>query len=214
MPKAQIPHGYARAVMHGTYGPASWVNVQYFLVTPADGKTSAEVVADIAAYQVDFYNKIGYAEFPDGWQTTYTSILYIDEDGSLNKARVADVNAGTDSDGSQDAQVAYLINYSVDDGRRGGKARQYVPGVPNSNMADSANLTADSQGTINGGLTTWMAEGAAGFGDNETQLVIVEMSFVNAGVDVDPPVGYPINGLQVNPVVATQRRRVDRLRPT
>lgn len=213
MPKAQIPEGYVKAVQHGQFGPASWVNVFYFLATPAGGATSAQVVADAAAFTTELYNKLDYGNLGTGWSTSYVTVLYHDAGGSLNRARVADANPGTAGGGVQDAQVCYLINWSADDARRGGKARQYVPGVPDSVMADTANIDAGILSSMNAGIAAWMAEGAAGFGANATVLDIVEMSFVDGKADRTTPVGIPINGGGVNPVVATQRRRVDRLRP-
>lgn len=214
MPRAQIPPGYARAAAHGVYGPATWVNVFYFSASPAEGSSAQDVCTDVAAYATDYYNKIGLAEFSNQWSVQWVTVTYVDAEGSINRARIADALSGSDDGMDQDAQVAYLINYSVDDSRRGGKARQYVCGVPSSNMADSAKLTSDAMGTINGGLQDWFAEGPAGYGPNATVLELVEMSFVNAGLDIDPPIAHPINGLGLNPVVATQRRRVDRVRPT
>jgi hypothetical protein len=43
-------------------------------------------------------------------------------------------------------------------------------------------------------------------------MQLVELSFRNAGADRGAAIDYPIIGGTLNPVVATQRRRVNRLR--
>jgi hypothetical protein len=210
MPKAEIPVGSVRAVMHGSLGPAEWVNVRYYVGT-FGGHTPGDVIAAVAQAEHDLYhNGMGLSAFPTVWSTQYCTVLYRDTSSSVVRVRVADVQAGTDNSGLQDAQVSYLINWSTGDPRRGGKPRSYIPGVIDAFLQDSAFLlpaTVLNKSTL---LTTWLT----GLPARAIPLQLVEMSFVDHKADRVTPVTYPIIGAALNPVVATQRRRVDRLRPT
>ena len=138
-------------------------------------------------------------------------IVYADAVESVRTLTVADGTVGTHSGDCQDAQVAYLINWSSDDGRRGGKPRNYIPGVPNASMLDPARIQSSVLSSINGLIATWYAlfpRSGTGYEINS----LVEMSFVEHGADRNPPIGITINGGTLNGIVATQRRRVDSLR--
>lgn len=211
MPKAEIPTGYAQAVTYGAYGPSSWANVRYYSVlTQAD--TLAHTCDDIAFAENDLYSKCDFGNFSVNWAVRYTKVRYRDLISDIFKRTIIGTAAGTNAGGDQDAQVAYLINWDAPDIRRGGKPRSYVPGVPTDRMADSALLDSGPLSDFASGIAAWFVELADGSLPNGTTLELVEMSFVDAGVDIDPPIGYPINSGTLNHVVATQRRRVDRLR--
>lgn len=214
MAKPPIPVGYVRAAYSGTIGPATWVNVFYISVVPADGATPGQVIADVVQWLRNFYNDgIGLGNLLVSWQTRYVTCVYRDAADSTVRLRVADALAGTNNDPPGAAQQAYLINYGTSDPRRGGKPRTYVAGVPDGKMQDSATLSSDALSSINDQLPLWLEanlDGSAVANGTATQLV--EMSFVNGKVDRDAAVSYPILGATVNPITATQRRRVDRLR--
>lgn len=212
MSAAPIPVGYAKAVAKGTYGPTTWVNIMYFLVTPADGETLFETAQDVGWAMGELYNKLGYANFALGWIHHTVKVLYRDATDDFVKSVSVVDEAGTDSSGDQDAQVCYLVNWSTGDVRRGGKPRTYITGVPLSACADSATLDSDHLGSMNSGLVDWFTELAAGGAPSGAQLMPVEMSFIDGGVDRTAPQPYLISSGAVSNVVATQRRRVDRLR--
>jgi hypothetical protein len=65
------------------------------------------------------------------------------------------------------------------------------------------------QAAINARLITWLEAGPL----LTIPLQLVEMSFRTEKADRAEAVTFPIIGGNINPVVATQRRRVDRLRP-
>lgn len=208
-----LPEGYARATVSGTYGPTVWENVLHFGVTPADGATPLQVMLDIASGAFLLYTSLDPANFTNEWTTVLTKVLWRDSMGSLNRASVADAIPGTDSDGGEAAQVSYLVELTTDDIRKGGKGRIYVSGVASSALADSANLESGHLGSMNSGLGTWIDTCLAGSaGDNATVLTPAVMSWINAGAVEDPGVPYVVNTAHMSAQVATQRRRVDRLR--
>lgn len=212
MPKAEIPVGYAQAVAEGTYGPATWDNVFYFSVDPEGVSDLGLICADIGWGVTELYNKIGYAHFSENWTHHLVRVKYRDASADIFKRTTIADATGSNESGDQDAQVSYLFNWDVPDIRRGGKARTYVCGVPMDACADSAMITSDFLGAINSGLEDWFTELGDGSSPGGTVLGLVMMSFVDNGVDIDPPVPYPSFSGVLNHVVATQRRRVDRLR--
>lgn len=208
-----MPVGGIRAVANGQYGPATWANVYHFMVT---GTPPAEdlVAADVETWIERLYESvITEANLHTSWSFDYTTIVYRVDTSSLYRTRKVVDAVGTASGGGQDAQVAYLINWFTEDPRRGGKARQYIPGVPDSVVADSARLDTGILATMQTAMDTWIAEGPAGTLPHGTHLELVEMSFVADKSDRAEGFPYVIFGGAVNPVVATQRRRVDRVRP-
>jgi hypothetical protein len=208
--KPQIPVGSAKAATHGTYGPATWVNVMYYDID-AGSSTPGEVIAAVAEAQHDFYHDaIGLGYFPTTWHTTWTTVSYRDASDSLVRLRVADAQAGSEAGVFQDAQVAYLVNWGTGDPRRGGKPRQYLTGVWDGALADSAFLTSGAMAAVNASIITWLED----LPTRAIPLQLVEMSFRNDKTWRDAAHTYPIIGGTLNPVVATQRRRVDRLRPS
>jgi len=213
MPRAQIPAGYAKVVAGGTYGPAVWANVFYLLVSPADGTAAVLVMQDLADMISTLYGvAFGHSMFADSWELSTQKVFWVDETDSIQRATIADSVVGDGGSSSQDAQVSYLVNWHCPDPRRGGKPRQYICGVPDSVIADSASLDSTTVATVSAALNTWLASLAADTWTNGTTARLVEMSFVNGKVDRTTPLGTEIVAGSVNNIVATQRRRVDRLR--
>lgn len=214
MPKAQIPVTTARAAQHGTYGGCSWENVFYYQVGDVTGHTPGDVVESVAAATALLYSDIGAANFKDSWATTWCTVTYRDAVDSIVRVRVADAFAGSNNAFAEAADVSYLINWSSSDPRKGGKPRQYLCGVPGNALADAAALTSGVQTAFNTALTNWLTAIITPGTGRPIALQLVEMSFRDSKAWLDPPVTYPILGGTVNPVVANQRRRVDRRRPS
>lgn len=212
MAKAQIPIGYTKAEVLGTYGPTTWANVLYLDTSPSDPGDPVDVALAVSRALHALYNPYDASEWSVNWQVTTYKVLYRDAEDSSYRFTLADAIGGTDSGGDQDAQVAYLLNWASGDSRKGGKPRQYIPGVPTSSMLDSARLTS----RVVDDLNTQMSNFLAGFPYNgDTTGVcqsLVEMSFVDGKADRVAPLAMPIVSGTINPVVATQRRRIDRLR--
>lgn len=209
MAKPLIPVGTAKVAVSGQYGPATWANV-FYVVVDAGASTPGAVAAQIVSWFHDFYAVVfGATSFSSDFQVQFQTITYRDAEDSIVRLRIADAFAGTGGTDDEGAQVAYLVNWATGDIRRGGKPRQYVCGVKEPATADSARLTSSFQSAVNGRLITWLEEGPT----LAIPLQLVEMSFRNANADRVAAVHFPIIGGTVNPVLGTQRRRVDRLRP-
>ena len=133
----------------------------------------------------------------------------VDLDATADFFRQTNVLTAVGTGGSgQDAQVALLVNWQVGDGRRGGKPRNYIPGVLDSVVADSARLDSTFVSTVSASINTWLTTIAG----ETPNFALVDMSFRDAKAWRTNAVPFPIHGGNLNEVVATQRRRVDRLR--
>jgi hypothetical protein len=214
MAKPPIPVGYAKCEMLGTYGPTTWANILYFQVegTGTPIPTDAFTVLESAMHDL-YANVFAPAMHSPEWTTTTQKIGYRDSSSSMSRITIADAIAGaaTSSD-PEAAQVALLINWATGDPRKGGKARTYVPGIEKGQLQDTARLTTSMISNTNTALATWFASLPTRSHGTATGLVLVEMSFVNAKADRANAVAFPVIIGSVNPIVATQRRRVDRLR--
>lgn len=209
MAKPLIPVGTAKVEVTGEQGPATWANV-FYVVVDAGAHTPGEVAAQIVTWFHDFYAVVfASGSFVSSFVVTHVTVTYRDAEDSIVRLRIADAFAGTGGSDQEAAQVAYLVNWATGDIRRGGKPRQYVPGVVEGALADSARLTTSIQTAINGRLITWLEDGPT----LTIPLQLVEMSFRTANADRAEAVHFPIIGGSLNPVVGTQRRRVGRLRP-
>jgi hypothetical protein len=212
MAKAPIPVGFAKAAMSGSLGVANWTNV-FYLAIEAEAHTPGEVIADIAENMHNLYESVITPSFLSAdWSLTSRGITYRDATDSTVRVRVADSLVGEVIGQFQAAQVSYLVNWSTGDPRKGGKPRTYICGVPDAYLDGAVAVDTAVITTFDANVITWLESLPTGPGSNGVKMQLVEMSFVNAGVDRDPPHNYPIIGGVMNQIVATQRRRVDRLR--
>lgn len=210
VPKPLQPVGSVRVAVNGIDGPSTWANVYYLDVTPG-GATPGEVIAEAVTYIHDLYS-VAFTDdnFDGDWAIQWQTVTYRDAEDSLVRVRVADAFAGAGAVDPSGAQVSYLINWSTGDIRRGGKPRQYIAGVTDGALADSARLDPAFVTGITERLITWLESGPG----LTIPMQLVEMSFRNGNAWRTDAVSFPIIGASLNPVVATQRRRVDRLRPS
>jgi hypothetical protein len=125
--------------------------------------------------------------------------------------RVVD-QSGDGSGGEEPAQVCILVDWVTGDPRRGGKARSYIAGVDASAMDDEVRLNGDTQTTGTAKANAYIAALAAITHGPLAGGQLVEMSFVNALDYRAAAVEFPVIAGFVSAEVATQRRRVDRLR--
>lgn len=211
MAKQEIPPGYVKAEAIGTYGPASWANVMYFDATPSDPTHPEDVATAVANTLHAFYSGLPLSRIQTAWLVNTYKVFYRADPTSAYSFTLADAIGGANVGEGQDAQVSYLINWTSGDARKGGKPRQYICGVSNSERADTARLTNACTAAFNTAITTWLASFPHVSGTAHV-IDLVEMSFVSNKVDLAPPVARTVRAGHLNPIVASQRRRVDRLR--
>lgn len=174
--------------------------------TPVDCANAAAIAA------ANFYSDIFQPQVSTGFLVSTTKVVYRDADDSLVRYTVADAIEGGYSGASEAAQVAYLLNWQTGDPRKGGKPRTYVSGVPTGVMLDSARIGGDTLSALNTAVSEWLESNLSVTSGDQTGVELVDMSFRDGGTWRDAATDYAIFSGFVSPVVATQRRRVDRLR--
>jgi hypothetical protein len=212
---AAQPDNSIRVAMEFTSGVTAGATVFYLTWQGNDPVASygdaQDFVQDIAdawttfIHTARFHNSLTY-------HTCKTELL--DALSALWRVSLPMTAQGTDNGDECMGQVAYLVNFVTPDPRRGGKSRWYLPGMPRAAIADIANVKDAYRTALDADLVTLInaLKGLTpAFGSN---VQLVEMSFYNNGAPRLPAHAYEIFTGTVNPVVATQRRRVDRLRVT
>jgi len=206
---------HMRFAVEGEYGPTTWANVFGFTVpggitTPSYSDVTTLGAAIYGVYR-DYLLQAGYMH--SGVHTTQWHLKLIDGGSNTFRVSASVSDAGTGSGSAEPGQVAYLIDWITTDPRRGGKARTYLPGVISSALGDVANLTPTA--------ITDLTTRANNFHNHANALTItgqplhfVEMSCFDGKAPRAACVGYEILAGKSSNAVATQRRRVDRLRIT
>jgi hypothetical protein len=211
--KPPIPVGSAKVAVSGFVQASTWTNVYYFDIGDVGSHTPGEVISTLAETVHELYNTALKTYLSNLWSVAYSTISYRDATDSLIRLRVADAIVGSQDPGPEAAQVAMLIDWATGDPRRGGKPRQYIAGLAETALVDDARLTSTVIHDYNVALLAWLESLPTPAGGRLVPLQLVEMSFRNAKTWRDNAHSYPIIGVSINPVVATQRRRVNRLRP-
>lgn len=210
--KPPIPVGVVKATAVGTYGPTLWNNVWFFSpITP--GTLIADTFNLVKDRLHAFYNDCWRPNLSVHWTVSEYKIAYRDAEDSIVRFTLADALAGGIGAGQdQDAQVAALVNLSTGDPRKGGKARKYIPGLVTAAMADPARLDPAFVTARNTAMATWLAANLTASSGGATGLLTLELSFRNAKTWRAAAVPFEVHAATCNPIVATQRDRVDRLR--
>jgi hypothetical protein len=202
-----------QVAFHYTDGVANATNVIHVKCTESSGLVEADVTY-IATHIAAAWDTFWKVEASHVWSITTYDILYAHIEGAPNVSRqkLADATVGSIGDASDFANCCYLINWSVGDPRRGGKPRSYLPGVPVTSDADSANIVAGRVTTISAAAVTFVAACVGITHGALTTVGLVDYSKVNGKAYRLAGVTYPIVTGNCNGVVGTQRRRVDRVR--
>jgi hypothetical protein len=178
------------------------------VVTPADLKlTVDDLVGAFHSRFIHVSRTSGRCHF------TRCAAVRMNDSGTAVIRRVTVVDSvGTGSTDDEAGQVCYLYNWQTGDPRRGGKARSYVPGVTDDSLDDEARLDG---GVLTAGTSDaedYIAD-VVGISHGDLEITdFIEMSFRDSNDYRLAAVFYPITDGALNDIVATQRRRVDRLR--
>jgi hypothetical protein len=207
---------WLRLAFEGFYGEASWAVVHWFAMTWSIGPDIAQLNA-----MVDLIAAKYAAKFVSGSDfTTAVSFTKVvanqtldDPPSRLRTVRVYDY-AGGEAGSNESAQVCYLIDWQTSDGRRGGKPRSYIPGVLDAWVDGEAVINPSQVAELTAKANAYVAEVNALTSDPYTGVEFIDASFVNLKDYRVAPVAFKILGGNCSNAVATQRRRVDRLRTT
>lgn len=214
MPRAAAPPNSVRVAYEGTYGPASWAVVHWFMAEPNDTATQAQFNDLVDALGGFFKTRfVARADISNHVQFNKIRASWTDMSGALIRRtlRPAD-GTGTNSGHDAPAQVCYLIDWQAGDPRRGGKPRSYLCGVTTDSLEDEVRLNPAGASSLSDAAQGYIDDVAGLSSAPFTPISFVEMSFRAGNAYRVDPVQYTIDGGICSAEVATQRRRVDRLR--
>jgi hypothetical protein len=198
----------------GTLGPATWVVVHWAKALVGGPVTAGDLDTLNDDVQGHFNARFTPNLSSDLHYTTLSTHLYLSDGSIYRRVTIVDAIGGVAQE-SEPAQVAFLIDWDTADARRGGKPRSYIPGVPEGSMGDSANVTPAARVAMSDAANGYRNDLNATVAGVLSIVEFVDMSFVLAKAWRAPKaLGIPIFAGHCSNVVATQRRRVDRLRVT
>lgn len=202
--------GAIRVAYSGTYLGTTWAVIHWFFSAFTSDPTDADVDSLNTALAGAFASHLlGPISSTTTHFTTTSTTVYLGVSGVIRRIRVADAT-GAQGGGDLPAQVSILVDWASRDGRRGGKPRSYMPGVAHDVVLESYQVASGSLAGMNTAVAAYIAAVNALTEGTIPTLEFVDMSFVNGGAYRATPVFFPITGGHVRPVLATQRRRVDR----
>lgn len=213
--KPPPPPDSLRCAFEGTYGPTTWAVIHWFQLASTGAATQAQLDTLVSS----IFTQFGTAFVPSG----APSVLHLTKvlakyrlqsgAGSMKSTHVADVSGGAGGDYDA-AQVCRLYNWTTIDDRRGGKPRTYMPGVTDVWKQDQASFTGTVVTSLTALVNTYIANVKALTSGPLVAPQLVEMSFVTGKAYRAAAVTFEIDSGALNPVMATQRRRIDRVRPS
>lgn len=212
MPSGFLPDNSVRVVNEGVYDVVTWANVFYCTF---DGAIDGSIIADLNAWVDGFISASAQLYNTSGLSNKLyhlrTKAKFMDSSSAITRVVRPSTNQGTASGDAVEGQVCLLLDAVTRDARRGGKSRTYIPGLAETALADSANLSPAAIASFTTNANAFHnAVNTLTLQTHHTHLV--EMSFVNAKALRGTGVGFEILSYNASNAIATQRRRVDRLR--
>jgi len=116
--------------------------------------------------------------------------------------------AGTASGSVCPAQVAAVVNWSINQYYRGGHPRSYVQGILLANTTNDNVLTSAFQSSLATAYTNWMNDINALTATHVSVVALGTVSFQRGNAWRVPPVFYAYKSVGVRNFLGTQRRRV------
>lgn len=106
-------------------------------------------------------------------------------------------------------QVCYLVKLRTGSGGRGGRGRWYLPGVDEGKVDEAGKLTAGFVASANTGLANFLSGVGDGGNVGFASYALAVVSHYRGGIlRPDGPKVSTVTALTMDPVVATQRRRL------
>lgn len=131
---------------------------------------------------------------------------YIGQDAPSSLIATSSLPAVAGSKGTDAVpqNTAYLVRKRTDLAGRRGRGRMYIPSVIDTEVDDQGRLTTASQLSWTTSLDNWMADLTTAVGARLYPPVVLHRS---EGIGVEP-LPTPVQSFVIDPVVATQRRRL------
>jgi hypothetical protein len=212
VPPPLLP-GVMRLTVNYECGTLTAANVFHFLLHETGGLGATDVSNMAKALGEYWINDVWTHRASDTATTTDIEATYalIEGEPNVKRVKIADAILGING-GVEAGQVALLYLWDTGDARRGGKPRTYLPFPSEDQISPPAAVTGAVITAANSSIVTFLGHIA---GHTVGQLVcdnFIEYSTVNHKAYRTAGQAFTIASGTISPFVATQRRRVDRLR--
>lgn len=193
-----IPEGFAQVKLRWQINSTGEEVISTFGVHPASGHTAQEICDDI----FDLLTPINLMLYHDLISTQY-SVAGVDATLMTSTGPVGaehtEVIAGTAGGTPSVSQVSILVKKTTARGGRHGRGRMFLPACfcPEANIDEVGQIQSSNRGTL-----TAMLEGTlAVLGTSDYPMVLLHSDSTSPD---------PVTHLNLDPIVATQRRRLRR----
>lgn len=201
--------GIARVAYSGAYNGTVWAHVQHVRVNPQSNLT--QTIADELA--IGMHNAFGGAWAPHlslQWSLQETNIVLFTDVGTVLEAVTSSVTSGQDSGVTMSGGTALVVSWKTSAYYRGGHPRTYLTGIVQDRLANSKSWTAQTITDFDAGALAYRnAINQIGLAGSHS-VTFGLLRTKSQGVDLEPPLFYPIIGHAVHGRVDSQRRRLGR----
>lgn len=198
------PAGVAHARIKGTYGDTTWATGFWLLVA---GDLVFSDVTDLATDMAGAFETTLLTRLDNDCVMTECDVEYWTGVGNMLSS-VFFSHAGGQSGGGFGAGTAAVLSWALAGSYRGGKPRNYLPGIP---IAAAATQRLYTDAFVSALQTQAAAFQAAVNGISSTNIDSVSLGvvhFFSGGVALDPPTFDPFLGVGVQKRYCSQRRRL------
>jgi hypothetical protein len=198
------PAGIAHARIKGTYGDTTWATGFWLLV---GGDLVFSDVTDLATDMFGIFETTLLTQLDNDCVETECDVEYWDGTGTMLSS-VFGSHAGGVSGGGFGASTAAVLSWAIAPTYRGGKPRNYLPGIP-IGAASSQRLFTDvfvSSLQAAAGDFLDAVNGITSTNIDSVSLGVVH--FFSGGVALAPPTFDPYLGVGVQKRYCSQRRRL------
>jgi hypothetical protein len=192
-----IPVGYALVRMRFTLsGSTRAINMVYG-VRPGDPFDDANAVADRVADN--------WESAASGFSQQANTVTLVGIDTKYNRAGTIEIGsrtasrAGARSEACNSINTAGLLTKQTGIAGRRNRGRFFFPGIPEGFVDPAGKLDTAYKASLQAAVNTW-------FGLHQTNST--EMNVLHAEPPAPAPPPTVVNGLQVQDIAATQRRRM------
>lgn len=200
------PDGTAHVSWMGVNGDSSWATGAWLLISGTPGGTDrSDLATDLyGTFETNILGHLG-----TGCTLTECKVEFFESGGSIVAETFA-THSGSASDAALPANVAVVLSWQILTTYRGGKPRNYIPGV-NIGALISRRLYSDSYvSTMSGAARDWLDDVNALTAGGITAVSMGTVHFFSGGVALSPPWFDPYLGVAAQKRVCTQRRRLGR----